>query len=148
MRCAKARRQVGGRRLHRALSALVVAEVALSLVLLSGAGLLLRSFVKLQNIDLGYRAGGVLTAGVQLPGVQYDLARSGRLFPRRPCRASLRCPECAVRLAPHCMPPAGIVHRDEHLARRSTEARGRPAAIQSDPADHAGILHDAWRFHS
>ena len=73
-------RQGGGRRLHRVLRALVVAEVALSLVLLAGAGLLMRSFVKLQSVDPGFRAEGVLTAGVQLPATRYDLPQAGSLF--------------------------------------------------------------------
>jgi putative ABC transport system permease protein len=73
-------RHGGGRRLHGVLGTLVVAEVALSLVLLTGAGLLMRSFVKLQSTDLGFRAEGVLTAGVQLPASRYDLPRAGRFF--------------------------------------------------------------------
>jgi putative ABC transport system permease protein len=73
-------RHGGGRRLHGVLSTLVVAEVALSLVLLTGAGLLMRSFVKLQSTDLGFRAEGVLTAGVQLPAARYDLPRADRFF--------------------------------------------------------------------
>jgi putative ABC transport system permease protein len=73
-------RHGGGRRLHRVLSALVVAEVALSLVLLAGAGLLLRSFVKLQSNDLGFRVEGVLTANVQLPSTRYDVVQAGSFF--------------------------------------------------------------------
>jgi len=65
-------RHGGGRRLHRVLSALVVAEVALALVLLAGAGLLMRSFLKLQGTDPGFRAEGVLTIGVPLPGTRYS----------------------------------------------------------------------------
>jgi putative ABC transport system permease protein len=70
-------RHGGGRRLHRLLNALVVAEVALALVLLTGAGLLMRSLVKLQSSDLGFHVDNVLTADVQLPGVRYDLTRAG-----------------------------------------------------------------------
>jgi putative ABC transport system permease protein len=73
-------RHGGGRRLHRVLRGLVVAEVALSLVLLAGAGLLLRSFVKLQNVDPGFRAGGVVAARVQLPRGRYDAVRSTALW--------------------------------------------------------------------
>ncbi len=73
-------RQAGGRRLHRVLGTLVVAEVALSLVLLAAAGLLMRSVVKLRSSDLGFDSGRVLTAGVQLPGTRYTLPQSAALF--------------------------------------------------------------------
>ncbi|CAN5855186.1 ABC transporter permease [soil metagenome] len=73
-------RHGGGHRVRRVLSTLVVAEVALSLVLLASAGLLMRSFVKLQSIDPGFRAEGVLTARAQLPATRYDLVRATGLF--------------------------------------------------------------------
>jgi putative ABC transport system permease protein len=65
-------RHGGGPRARRVLGALVAAEVALSLVLLTGAGLLVRSFVRLSNIHPGFRAQGLLTARVQLPAARYD----------------------------------------------------------------------------
>ncbi len=73
-------RHGGGARLHRVLSTLVVAEVALSLVLLAGAGLLIRSLVKLQSNDLGFRTEGVLTAAIQLPSTRYDVTKAESFF--------------------------------------------------------------------
>jgi predicted permease len=52
----------GGRR--RVQGALIVAQVAVSVMLLVGAGLLLASFYRLQRVDPGYRADGVLSAQV------------------------------------------------------------------------------------
>ena len=60
-------------RRQRGRSALVVAEVALSLVLLAGAGLMIRSFVKLQNHDLGFQPANVLTAQIFLPSARYPV---------------------------------------------------------------------------
>jgi putative ABC transport system permease protein len=51
----------GGRRI---LDLLIVAETALTLVLLAGAGLVIRNFLKLQTLPLGFRANGLLTLQV------------------------------------------------------------------------------------
>ncbi len=64
-------RSAAGAARHRFQDALVVAEVALSLVLLTGAGLLTKSFLSLLRVDPGFRAGRLLTAGLSLPQVQY-----------------------------------------------------------------------------
>jgi putative ABC transport system permease protein len=65
-------RQDDGPRARRVLGTLVAAEVALSLVLLAGAGLLVRSFVRLSSISPGFRSEGLLTARVQIPAARYS----------------------------------------------------------------------------
>ena len=56
---------IGARRRLRAV--LLVAEVALSLVLLIAAGLLLASFSRLQRVDPGFQPDGIFTAQIALP---------------------------------------------------------------------------------
>jgi len=52
-------------------SVLVTGEVALALVLLSGAGLLMRSFYRLQSVDPGFDSHGILTFRTNLPSAKY-----------------------------------------------------------------------------
>jgi putative ABC transport system permease protein len=59
----------GGRHLRRLI---VVAEVALAVALLAGAGVLLRSFDRLQSVETGIDPQGVITAEVTLPDADYD----------------------------------------------------------------------------
>jgi predicted permease len=70
----------GGIRRGRLRDALVVVEVALSLVLLLGAGLLMRSFVKLQQVDLGFNPENVLFAFAAFPRGQYTTAAEKQRF--------------------------------------------------------------------
>jgi predicted permease len=68
---AEGRGSAGSRRRSRARGVLVVAQVALSMVLLVGAGLLIRSFVRLRNVNGGFDARNVLTMRVALPPARY-----------------------------------------------------------------------------
>jgi predicted permease len=74
---------------HRLRNGLVVAEVSLSLILLVGAGLLLRSFFKVIQADAGFRPEGVLTASIPFPQSRVAAGRtSGGMHPDHPKRAA------------------------------------------------------------
>ncbi len=61
-------------------SALVVAEVAITLVLAFGSGLLLRSLAAAQSVDPGFDTANLLTFALDLPGKSYPTAASTRQF--------------------------------------------------------------------
>jgi putative ABC transport system permease protein len=66
------RGNTGGRGKARLLNSLVVSEIACCVVLLTGAGLLLQSFVRLQNVNPGFRPDHVLTMQIALPEARYS----------------------------------------------------------------------------
>jgi putative ABC transport system permease protein len=69
-----------GRASQRLRRLFVVAEAALAILLLTGSGLLLRSFVKLLQVDPGFRSENVLTAQISLPSAKYAKPDQQRAF--------------------------------------------------------------------
>jgi predicted permease len=75
------RDSAAGSRSNRIRGLLVIAEVAVSLILLIGAGLLINSFMRLRNVDPGFRADNLLTMQVVLPALKYpDMARRAAFY--------------------------------------------------------------------
>ena len=73
-------RATGGGIADRMRAALVVAEIAVSMTVLTGAGLLLKSFVALQNVELGFRSEGILVMETDVPASDLESARRGTRF--------------------------------------------------------------------
>ena len=73
-------RVVASRWVLRSRNALLVAEVALSLALLVGAGLMVRSLVALNQVDLGFEPSGVLAANLSFPRAAYPTKASELAF--------------------------------------------------------------------
>ena len=74
------RSSAAGLRHGRLRAALIVSEVALAIVLLTGAGLLIKSFARLMAVAPGFRPENVLTMGVPLPRARYAEPRQWRAF--------------------------------------------------------------------
>jgi predicted permease len=75
-----AARAVAGGAAGRTRNVLVVAEVALAVLLLAGAGLLLKSFVALQNVELGFHPEHVLAMEANVPASGLESARHATRF--------------------------------------------------------------------
>jgi predicted permease len=78
-----ARSSTGTRSHNRLRRSLVVVEVAFALVLVTGAGLLIRGVERFMNIDPGWRVDGLLTAQMTLQGTGYDTKEKRRAFSER-----------------------------------------------------------------
>jgi putative ABC transport system permease protein len=73
-------RSVAGRRADRFRRALVAAQTALTVILLVGAGLLIRSLDRVQRVDLGFDPENVLLANLQLNSSAYDVPGRARFY--------------------------------------------------------------------
>ncbi|MGH9384207.1 MAG: ABC transporter permease [Vicinamibacterales bacterium] len=110
----------GGFRGGRMRNALVVLEVALSLVLLTGAGLLMRNFVSLRTIDLGINPDKIFFARLPLPREQYQSADAKQRFfesllPRLAALPGVRSATTTTTL-----PPYGGIRSDIEVAGKPT----------------------------
>ena len=103
----------------RTRSALVIAEVAVTVVLLAGATLILRSFVNLSRVNLGFDPNNVLTMHLRVQGAKYSHARSA----------------------------TGIFSAIDRTARSAARRRGGERGLDSSDGRHtsAGTCHLRWK---
>jgi putative ABC transport system permease protein len=86
---------------------LVTGQIAISMVLLSGAALLLRSFQKIEDQNLGIRDAGVFTAQIALPDFRYNTSQKQIEFFLRAETALRRLPGVSAVAITDSVPPGG-----------------------------------------
>jgi putative ABC transport system permease protein len=102
----------GGFRRGRLRNALVVAEVGLSLVLLMGAGLMMRSFIGMVSTDLGFNSHNVLVARVPFPREQYKTGEQKQEFFRHLLPRLRALPGVEAASEATSFPPFGGIRSD------------------------------------
>jgi predicted permease len=100
-------RTAGGRTHRRTASVLVVAEVALSLTLLAGAGLLTRSLMRLRDVDTGLDLQRTLTFQVALPQSRFDTQAKVAAFWEEYLRRLRAIPDVAAASVTTALPLGG-----------------------------------------
>jgi putative ABC transport system permease protein len=122
----------------RARSMLVLAEVAISVVLLVGAGLLLRSFWRLLSVDPGFDPGGVFTVSLDLSRTRYPEASQQSAFFDRLLERVKAVPGVVRAGAISGAPLSGF----EYSGGFSIEGRADADADDSATADRRAVSHD------
>ena len=98
---------VGSPRAARIRRVLTVGEIALALVLLTGAGLLLRSYGRVLSTDRGFRPDGLIAVRLQLPESRYAGAPAIANFMTRTTEAVAAVPGVRRVLVASAVPPSG-----------------------------------------
>jgi putative ABC transport system permease protein len=130
-----ARGAAGGRR-ARLRNALVVVEVALSLVLLIGASLFVRSFLNLQNAAVGFDTAPLMTMRVILPGEAYEAAEAKAQRIEDILRRVEALPGVQAAFASNFVPLSGGGSGGKVLVEGRTSDRGQEPSIAFIPASH------------
>jgi len=132
------REVMGSRHETRARGLLVMIEIALSLVLLAGAGLMIRSLAKLLDVYLGFNPDNVVTMRLSLPEARYSLEQAKILFRELQGRVRSLPGVKAVAIV-NQLPMSGIT------ANASFDVEGRPASSDVNVADTQLISPDYFR---
>lgn len=135
-------RMTGERFGIRTRSALIVAEVAVTVVLLIGTALVLRSFVNLGRIDPGFDPHGVLTMQLRLTGPRYSEPGPRREFYRQLVERLEARPGVIAASAVLIRPLEGAVGWE---ASYGSEAQSADEARQNPPANLEVIMPDYFR---
>ncbi len=102
----------------------VIVEVALSLMLLAGAGLLMRTFVNMQRVDLGLNPNNILVARLPLPRGQYTTAEAKQRFFEALLQRLHALPGVVAATETSTLPPYGGIRSDVDIpGRPQTEKR-------------------------
>jgi predicted permease len=137
-RAAKSRKRTVLRR------CLVAGQIAISMVLLSGAALLLKSFQNMEQQSLGIEAQGVLTARIALPGFRYDTGQKKMDFYLRAEEALRRLPGIRAVGFSDSVPPGGW-NNDERFADLAAEGKPHPAQGTGGSVVSRGVTPDYFR---
>jgi putative ABC transport system permease protein len=122
-----------GFRRGRLRNVLILTEVALSLVLLSGAGLLMRSFFVQRQVDLGFDQDHVLTTQINLPPKQYktrdqQIQFAFQLLPRLETIPGVRAASLAL-----VFPPFGGINTDFEVAGKTHSEKWQGQMVLCSP---------------
>lgn len=139
---AEGRGAATGLRSHRLRSGLVVAEVALATMLLIGAGLLLRSYARLQQVNPGFSPARVLTFQLGLPEARFPQTQDRGIFVDRLCERLKTLPGVDSAAATTVLPLAG-----DSINNRTYRVVGSPPPKpgQFNSADFCFITPDYLR---
>ena len=124
---------------------LVVAQIAVSLVLLSGAALLLRSFSNLQNQRLGMHAENIVTAAISLGQNAYSTPERQMAFFRQLQRNLGYGPGVTALAISDSLPPGGY-HHDQIFASIAVDGRPKAATGTGGPVAWRRVSPDYFRL--
>ena len=155
------RGNAGGRRARWLTGTMVVLELALTLVLLVGAGLMVRSFLKLYTIDIGIKTENLLSMRLQLPSTKYPpppppaTPAAGSTQPAVPAAPPGPDPRMVFydRLLPKLEAVAGVESVSLTTSvppfgsgRRGIDIEGRPARKPEEKAPEVGTVTISPKF--
>ena len=149
------RGNAGGRRARWLTGTMVVLELALTLVLLVGAGLMVRSFLKLYTIDIGIRTQNLISMGLQLPGNKYPAPPAPGTTPTG-AAAGIR-PDARIAVYDRLLPRLEAIAGVESVTfttsvppfgsgRRGIDNEGHPARKPEERAPEVGTVTISPRF--
>ena len=122
--------RAGAGRSRRALQrTLVVAEIALALMLSVGAGLLIRSLVRLQHVDIGFESSNLLTFQLSLPDARYKDENASRIFYDRLVDRLRAVPGVQRAATAVSLPPDQVTVTDNFTAEGQRYAVGESAPV-------------------